>query len=524
MGVLETGPTVLLGIPHKESADALGDSLSAAGCAINRVETVGECESLLQTRGFELVVLDMSLNGSDGIDAVGLCRRSRSLLSRSHLIFTSSGRAVTSDDLNIAMSVGARDVVETPVSAAMIEQLARLAADRHSRRISSVSAGGSRTGIVEAPGDENGLAHRLSQSTSSPGNNGGPCKRVQEPSLAELENMIVGDSPSMTAIRHLILEVAPTRASVMIYGESGTGKELVAQAIHQYSKFAHGPFVPVNMAAIPPGLAESMLFGHEKGVFTSAVHNQSGWCEAANGGTLFLDEVGDMELQVQPKLLRFLQHGSFQRVGSQASRPVTVRMITATNCDPRTMVSDGRMREDLFFRLHVVPVYVPPLRDRPEDIPKLAMLFLRRAAERHDRAVEEFSDDALRVLQEHDWPGNVRQLENTIERLVVFARGRIVEADQIPAEDQLASAYAGRRRAMAGEAAERGEGDDFDPMASLTPIERHERAAIIDALRRVDGHVIDAARLLGLGQATVYRKIKQYVIPNERKRRLKRPK
>jgi DNA-binding NtrC family response regulator len=188
------------------------------------------------------------------------------------------------------------------------------------------------------------------------------------------------------------------------------------------------------------------------------------------------------------------------------------------------MVADGLMREDLFFRLHVVPLYVSPLRDRAEDIPKLAMLFLRRAAERHDRSVEGFSDDALRVLREHDWPGNVRQLENTVERLVVFARGRIVEADHIPAEDQLASAYAGRRRNLAGSSATRDEGDDFDPISSLTPIERHERAAIVDALRRVDGHVIDAARLLGLGQATVYRKIKQYVIPNERKRRLKRPK
>jgi DNA-binding NtrC family response regulator len=163
--------------------------------------------------------------------------------------------------------------------------------------------------------------------------------------LAELEKALLGVSPSMAAIRQLILEVAPTRASVMIYGESGTGKELVAQAIHRHSKQSSGPFVPVNMAAIPHGLAESLLFGHEKGAFTSAVHNQKGWCEAADGGTLFLDEVGDMEIQVQPKLLRFLQEGTLQRVGSQVSQPVRVRVIKATNCDPGLVVTDGRMRD-----------------------------------------------------------------------------------------------------------------------------------------------------------------------------------
>jgi DNA-binding NtrC family response regulator len=342
--------------------------------------------------------------------------------------------------------------------------------------------------------------------------------------LLELEQTLSGVSPSIAGIRKLILDVAPTRASVMIYGESGTGKELVAHAIHRYSKQANGRFVPVNMAAIPHGLAESLLFGHEKGTFSSAVHHQTGWCEAADGGTLFLDEAGDMEIQVQPKLLRFLQEGTIQRVGSQVSQRVIARVITATNRDPGAIVADGRMREDLFFRLHVVPIFVPPLRDRPEDIPALAKQFLRWAAERHDRVVEDFSHDAMGVLQQHDWPGNVRQLENTVERLVIFARGRIVEADHIPADDHLASAYADRRRMLAGRSAERVNGEAFDPIVCLTPIERHERGAIVDALRHVDGHVVDAARLLGLGQATVYRKIKEYAIPHGRRRRAKHAK
>jgi DNA-binding NtrC family response regulator len=490
MKTLEMQPKVLLGIPNVESGDALGGQLSAAGCRIDRAHTVTECLSLLEKHEFELVVIDVSLNGAEGSDAMSLCRHNGSLLSRAPLVFTTSNGPLSSDEVNTVKSVGAREVVEMPLSPASVEQLVRLATAKRSDGQTATTSNGS----------------------------------AQSNRLRDLEQTLVGVSPAMAAIRQLILEVAPTRASVMIYGESGTGKELVAQAIHRYSKQANGPFVPVNMAAIPHGLAESLLFGHEKGAFTSAVHNQKGWCEAADGGTLFLDEVGDMEIQVQPKLLRFLQEGTLQRVGSQISQPASVRVITATNRDPGQVVADGRMREDLFFRLHVVPIYVPPLRDRPEDIPALAMMFLRRAAERHDRVVEGFSDDAMRVLQQHDWPGNVRQLENTVERLVIFARGRIVEADHIPADDHLVSAYAERRRMLAGDAAAAPDSDEFDPIVSLTPIERHERAAIVDALRRVDGHVVDAARLLGLGQATVYRKIKQYAIPHERRRRATRPK
>lgn len=340
--------------------------------------------------------------------------------------------------------------------------------------------------------------------------------------LQELEDILIGASPSMTAIRQLILEVAPTRASVLIYGESGTGKELIAQAIHRYSKQANGPFVPVNIAAIPPGLAESVLFGHEQGALASAIHNQAGWCESAHGGTLFLDEVDHMEMHVQPTMLRFLQEGTLRPVGSQVSRTASVRVIAAMNREPNEVVTEGRMREDLFFRLHVVPIHVPPLRDRPEDIAVLAMRFLRLASARHERDVEGFSAEAMRVLEEHDWPGNVRQLENTVERLVIFARGRVAGADHIAPDDHLVSAYAERRRMLAGNAAGQAAGGELDPTASLRPIERHERAAIVDALRRAEGRVVDAARLLGLGQATVYRKIKEYAIPHVRRRRVKR--
>lgn len=505
------GPAVLLGIPEAESGDALSQHLSAAGCTINRATSISECLSQLKSRNFEMVVLDMSLNGNDGIDALSLCQNNESLLARTSLILTSSSDSLTAEQFDSMKSIGAREVVRFPASEETFKQLSRLA---HDRCTPSRSIHAEHVAEGKMTSARNGDTRNGYHLTSDAGH---------EDRLAELEEVLVGDSPSMAAIRQLIMEVAPTRASVMIYGESGTGKEVVAQAIHRYSKQSEGPFVPVNMAAIPQGLAESLLFGHEKGAFTSAVHNQKGWCEAADGGTLFLDEVADMEIQVQPKLLRFLQEGTLQRVGSQACHRVEVRVITATNQDPGEVVTNGRMREDLFFRLHVVPLYVPPLRDRPEDIPKLAMMFLRRSAERHDRQVEGFSVGALRVLQQHDWPGNVRQLENTVERLVIFSRGRIVEADHIPADDHLASAYAERRRVLSGATTARTEGQEFDPIVCLTPIERHERGAIVDALRRVDGHVIEAARLLGLGQATVYRKIKQYAIPHVRRRRANLP-
>jgi DNA-binding NtrC family response regulator len=520
MNTVAIQPKVLIGIPNVASADALGWQLLAAGCRVDRAHTVGECVSMLEKDQFELIVLDVSLNGTENSDALMLCRTNSHLLRKSPFVFISSNRQLSTDDVNAVMSAGAREILEMPVSSAMVEQLVRMAMERNNdalARAAHPESDADRSAFDKSAKVDNDFER------SDASNPTLFVDSLHERPLLELEKTLVGVSPSMAAIRQLILEVAPTRASVMIYGESGTGKELVAQAIHRYSKQADGPFVPVNMAAIPHGLAESLLFGHEKGAFTSAVHNQKGWCEAADGGTLFLDEVGDMEIQVQPKLLRFLQEGTLQRVGSQVSQRVVVRVITATNRDPGEVVSDGRMREDLFFRLHVVPIYVPPLRDRPEDIPALANLFLHRAAERHDRVVEGFSCDALRVLQQHDWPGNVRQLENTVERLVIFARGQTVEADHIPADDHLVSAYAERRRILAGRAAARVDGDGFDPIVSLTPIERHERAAIVDALRRVDGHVVDAAKLLGLGQATVYRKIKQYAIPHERRRRMRRP-
>ena len=363
-----------------------------------------------------------------------------------------------------------------------------------------------------------------------------------ESRIRELETWILGSSPAMQAVRSTIAEVAETDANVMIHGASGTGKELVATALHRLSKRSEGAFEPVNMTEIPHELAESLLFGHEKGAFTGADFRQIGVCEAADGGTLFLDEIGEMALATQPKLLRFLQEGTVKRIGSRNFKKVDVRVITATNRNPKTIVQEGCMREDLFFRLHVVPIHIPPLQQRPEDIEQLAMLFLNRYVKAYNRTVEGFTPQALDIFRRHDWPGNVRQLENVVERLVVFAKGRLIDVGDIPSEIHAASMFG---ESMFGEpvpainqqAPSNGvivntvpymvNGQDAEvatAIAQMSAIQRTERAAIVEALQRSGGHVIDAANLLGLGQATVYRKIKQYHIPHQRRRRRRSPK
>lgn len=310
---------------------------------------------------------------------------------------------------------------------------------------------------------------------------------------------LLGMSPAMEQVRSLIAKVAPTEASVLILGESGTGKELVARAIHDQSRRRSGPFLALNMAALPRELVESTLFGHERGAFTGAEQMQKGCCELADGGTLFLDEVGEMEVGLQAKLLRFLQERSLTRVGSSQVIHVDVRVLAATNRDPVEQVRRGLLREDLYYRLKVVPILVPPLRERRMDIPILAQTFLARSIERHHRPAMQLAEDTIDILQNYDWPGNVRELEHLVEQLVILASGEVIAPDDIPDEILQArgeSAASGGRFAM----------------------DEVERAAIIAALDKSRGNVKEAARLLGIGYATVYRKIKRFKIPLDDRR------
>ncbi|MFN7948732.1 MAG: sigma-54-dependent transcriptional regulator [Blastocatellales bacterium] len=246
-----------------------------------------------------------------------------------------------------------------------------------------------------------------------------------------LDNMI-GSSSAMRRVYALVEKVARTDLAVLITGESGTGKELIAKAIHQNSVRRDGPFVVINCGAIPEGLIESELFGHRKGSFTGAYTDARGKLEAADKGTVLLDEIGDLPLALQVKLLRVLEDGEFTRVGETTTRRIDVRFLAATNRDLSKMVADGRFREDLFFRLKVVPVHLPPLRERREDIPLLADYFLKELAQRYQRPELNFEKDIFRYFQTYSWPGNVRELKHTVERLAVIAEGDTVSISDLP--------------------------------------------------------------------------------------------
>ena len=310
---------------------------------------------------------------------------------------------------------------------------------------------------------------------------------------------IIGSSSAIAKLREAISRVGSTDASVLILGETGTGKELVASSVHALSARLKNVFLPVNMAALPPTLAESVLFGHVKGAFTGAVVDQKGWCELADRGTLFLDEITEMEMQLQAKLLRFLQEGTFQRVGSGSTQWVDVRVIAATNADPALAINAGKLRIDLYYRLNVVPIHVPSLRERTEDIPELVDWFLAQMRRKYPDSCTRISHEAVSMLQYYRWPGNVRELENLIERLTVFSPGSVIQVNDLPAEI-VSNSVTGETLPVPSS------------QGALRPIDRMEFVAINDALRKTNGNVLLTARLLGIGQATVYRKIKRYGI------------
>jgi two-component system nitrogen regulation response regulator NtrX len=304
---------------------------------------------------------------------------------------------------------------------------------------------------------------------------------------------IVGDSPPMCALKTLIAQVAPTAARVLVTGESGTGKELVARAIHAQSPRAGRPMVSLNCAAIPGELVESELFGHEKGAFTGAIQRRQGRFELAHGSTLFLDEIGDLSIDVQAKLLRVLEQGTIERVGAERSRPVDVRVIAATNRDLAREVAGRRFRQDLFFRLNVFPIHVPPLRERLDDIPALVRRFAKDAAARSAQSPRVFDEGALARLATHDWPGNVRELANLVERLTIVSRTGTVDRAEV--ERVLGSAPQIESPVPAG------------PLSEA--LDRYERELIRSALERAGHRVVDAARLLQTDRANLYRRMRR---------------
>ena len=306
---------------------------------------------------------------------------------------------------------------------------------------------------------------------------------------------LLGTSHALERVLKQARSVAATSATVLLTGENGTGKEMVARAIHQESPRANGPFVAVSCAALPETLIESELFGHERGAFTSALQSRKGRFELANGGTLFLDEVGELSAAVQVKLLRVLQEREFERVGGTRTLTVDIRLIAASNRDLENEVKLSRFRQDLFFRLNVVPLALPPLRERPDDIPLLAAHFAMKSAEKHGQPMPELQPDLIEVLQEYEWPGNVRELENLIERLVVLSSGPSLGVEFVP--EKMLRALPGTNVA-----------DESTLEGAVASVKRR---MIVNALQ-TEGNKVAAAKKLGISRSYLHRLINEFDI------------
>ena len=467
-------------------------------------------ERLGASEPLDVLLLDVRFGEADGLELVrDLCRQYPKLFI---VMITAYG----SIDLAIsAIKSGARDFLMKPID---MHRLKALIDESIEQR-----------GLYQRAGDDS------SELKTSPKRE----KAVQERSSEIHDHGIIGHSQATLNLIKLVRRVAPTEANILITGESGTGKEVVARAIHQLSRRYVGPFLPLNMAALPGELVESTLFGHEKGAFTGADTVNAGVVEAAEGGTLFLDEIGDMRLELQAKLLRFLQERTFHRVGSSKPRKADVRIVSATNQDLMDRIKRGLFREDLYYRLNVVPVQLISLAQRPDDIPDLVEHFLKRIGARNGLETKPYTPEAMTLMQSWRWPGNVRELENTVERIEILSEGPTITLDDIPSEIRQGFATPAKTLMIDTELKNEVDDDDLE-MGSLNifakkslwipkpdgllesetseenaTIDSMEMRAIEDAIAFTHGNVRAAARRLGIGAATIYRKMKKYGITKQ---------
>jgi len=457
-------PHVLIIEDEEVNRSLLAETLQSWEYSVTPLADATELWKAIEARAPSAVLLDIFLPDSDGREVLKSLRRLRKEIP----VIMITGRA-TVDNAVECMQLGAYHFLEKPFR---FEQL-RL----HLKNAIELNA--------------------LKREHSS-------LRDVLDTS-GQFEDMI-GISEKMQTIYHIIRHVSQSDASVFIMGESGTGKELVARAIHNRSRRSEKNFEPVNCAAIPRELLESEMFGHEKGSFTGAYQKRIGSCERGDGGTLFLDEVCEMPPELQVKMLRFLQDRSFRRVGGSDVLTVDLRVIAATNRNPLDEIAAGRLREDLYYRLMVVPIEVPPLRDRREDIPLLMMHFLDIFARKNGKAFTEFSPEALRALVRYPWQGNVRELENVIENVVVLNNDTTVALSHLPERIRDYQPPAGADEIEVSVERVREDDDTIVPMSEV------EKRAIEQALRLCKGNVPAAAKQLQIGQATIYRKIKSYNI------------
>jgi two-component system, NtrC family, response regulator AtoC len=453
---------------HDSLRKGLVRALANAGHDVEEAPNGTVAIERLQESQFDVVLTDLRMGGADGMDVL---RTTRSIQPNSAVILmTAFGSIHTAVE---AMKIGAFDFVQKPFEIEEMELKIEKAIElRH-------------------------LKYQVDY------------LRHEQQDIYNFER-IVGESGALAHVLAIVKKVARSNSTILIRGETGTGKELIAGAIHHNSLRASRAFVKVNCAALQENLLESELFGHEKGAYTSADKQRIGRFEQADGGTLFLDEVGDMSPSTQAKILRVLQEHEFERLGGTRTLRVDVRVIAATNRHLTQMVQDGRFREDLFYRLNVVSVDVPPLRDRKEDIPALAGFFVRRfAGELKNNKVEGLHPDALKVLMRHNWPGNIRELENVIERAVLLAESGVVSIQDLQIGEQQSAPSGGGDRALAVRIPPTG-----------IPLEEIERQAVVEALRMSNWVQKDAAELLGISPRVMNYKIKILDIEIPRSRRL----
>ena len=447
----ETDTTILLVEDDDPQRKTLSGYLRKRGYTVLEAASAGQAEQEAEKSAVDLLLTDLRLGGPDGITLLETLKGRHPDLQA--LVLTAFG---TVEDAVRAMRAGAYDFLAKPVDLDRLEALVVKALERV----------------------------RLARENRS-------LREVVKSSDAFAE--LVGESGAMGQVKELAVKVAPSKASVLILGESGTGKEVLARAIHRGSERRGKPFMVINCAAMPETLVESELFGHQKGAFTGATADKQGRFELANGGTLFLDEIGDIPLPVQVKLLNVLQSGQFQRVGGTKTIEVDVRLITATHRDLEKAIGEGTFREDLYYRLNVVSITMPPLRDRPGDIPLLVDHFIRKHADLSSARIESAAPEVIEKLSAWPFPGNVRELENLIERAVVLAEGSELKPEDFPSQ--------------IGHAAQpppSAEGGLEEQVARL------EISLIQDALARNQGNKSAAARDLGLSERAIRYKMKKY--------------
>jgi two-component system, NtrC family, response regulator HydG len=448
---IEQSPRRILVVDDEPAArSGLERILAGEGYLVESASNGGEAIECAKREAFDAVITDLRMPGMSGIALIGELRELHPHLPV--VVATAFGDVQSAVE---AMRAGADDYVTKPVDLDTLSLILKRVIERRELEV------------------ENG---RLRQ-------------QLREREGGGLEGL-VGGSPAMHALYKTIRQVAPSRATVLVSGESGTGKGEVARALHALSARAKGPFVTLQCAALAESLLESELFGHERGSFTGADRRRVGRFEQATGGTLFLDEVGEIPMGIQVKLLRVLQERTFERVGGNEQVKVDVRVVAATNRDLAADVRAGRFREDLYYRLSVVHLDVPPLRLRGTDVLVLAEHFLRRFGAENHRVIKGFSEAAKRKLQAHRWSGNVRELENTIERAVVLAESDVLDAGMLPLDEGAAAGSSLRI-----------------PGASMAEIERH---AILSTLEAVGGSTAKAAEVLGISVRTIQYRLHDY--------------